>query len=1221
MSSSLTPQQFVERWQNTALSERQSYQAHFIDVCRMLGFETPGGSGIDSKDNRFAFEYGMKKDSGGQGFADVFYEGHFAIEYKGAGKYKNLNEAYNQLKQYRENLNNPPLLIVCDIENWEIHTNFNNAANVTHSFKNADIIQPRIQRILRALYEDPYRLHPNRTAAQVTIDAADVFKSIANHMRDWKADPQRIAHFLTKLVFCLFAEDTGLLPVGLSGYGLFTEIVRQARQKPSQFQPYMQALFKAMADGGDVLMQEVPWFNGALFSDVTAEPLVLEAIGELERACNLDWSSIEPSIFGTLFERSLDPSKRAQLGAHYTSREDILRIVEPVLMQPLRREWETIRAEAAQARAQLDAATTAKDKARHETALKTLREQMLKRLREIRVLDPACGSGNFLYVALQLLLDMEKAVITDPLFAGTTMPLPEVDPKQLYGIEKDEIAHDLASIVVWIGYLQWQQNNGYLRDRRPILEDLHDNIQQKDAIIQFTSPLDPLSSQYTSPPDPLSSQYTSPPGPLSSQYTSPSDPLSTRGEGEEEEQGLRDAPPELWAKLKPLAREMRHEATPAEDVLWEAIRNRKVNGAKFRRQHVIERFIVDFYCAEARLIIEVDGPIHDYTPEEDAIRQEFLEAQGFRVLRFKNDDVMGNLAGVVAQIGEATSLPGQYTSPPGPLSMHGEGEKDSDSPSPRVARGLGGEVSEPDWPEVDVIVGNPPFLGGNKIRAELGDEYVDTLFRLYEGRVPAFADLVCYWFEKARAQIAAGKAKRAGLLATNSIRGGASRRVLERIKESGDIFMAWSDREWVLDGAAVRVSMVGFTGFTSPPNPLSTRGEGEQKTLDGLPVQVINADLTASVDITKARHLVENENISFQGPSPKGSFDIPPEIALQMLKSVNPSGKSNSEVVKPVLNAADIVRNSRNYWTIDFGPYTSLEEAQQYLEPFEYVKQHVYPERVKNNRAAYREKWWIYAEARVGMRDALKGLGRYIATPRVAKHRLFIRVEEKVLANDAIIVFAREDDYFFGVLHSKLHEVWALRMGTWLGKGNDPRYTPTTTFETFPFPWPPGKEDVNSPAYQAISAAAKCLHEERTAWLNPTSPSNPSSGNLPHPPTPSSGNLPHPPTPSPHVERGSGISERELKKRTLTNLYNAVVKFRETGIPAEPGDFAARLAGLHDTLDQAVCDAYGWPHDILQDEEEILRRLLALNLARASTSPPGPHSTRGEGEEEGDIFR
>jgi hypothetical protein len=357
--------------------------------------------------------------------------------------------------------------------------------------------------------------------------------------------------------------------------------------------------------------------------------------------------------------------------------------------------------------------------------------------------------------------------------------------------------------------------------------------------------------------------------------------------------------------------------------------------------------------------------------------------------------------------------------------------------------------------------------------------------------------------------------------------------------------------------------------------------------LDGLPVQVIHADLTASVDITKARRLAENFNLAYMGDTKGGAFDIPPELAQKMLKATNSSGRSNSDVVHSWVNASDIVRGARSMWIIDFGVNMPLEEAQLYEQPFEYIRTHVYPERSKNRRDSYRDKWWIHMESRPAMRQAIEPLKRYIATPAVAKHRIFIWLTKSVLADHALFAIAREDDYFFGVLHSKLHEVWALRMGTWLGVGNDPRYTPTTTFETFPFPWPPGKEDVNSPAYQAISAAAKCLNEERTAWLNP------------HPPAPSPSKTPHPPAPSPHMERGSGIGERELKKRTLTNLYNAVVKFRETGIPAEPGDFAARLAGLHDTLDKAVCDAYGWPHEILQDEEEILRRLLALNLARA----------------------
>jgi len=173
-----------------------------------------------------------------------------------------------------------------------------------------------------------------------------------------------------------------------------------------------------------------------------------------------------------------------------------------------------------------------------------------------------------------------------------------------------------------------------------------------------------------------------------------------------------------------------------------------------------------------------------------------------------------------------------------------------------------------------------------------------------------------------------------------------------------------------------------------------------------------------------------------------------------------------------------------------------------------------------------------------------------------------------ILPDSALTVVARSDDYFFGVLHSRIHERWALRMGTWLGKGNDPRYTPTTTFETFPFPWPPGQEPADHSAYRAISDAARQLHAERDAWLNPP-----------------------------------GLPEKALKQRTLTNLYNALQVFRgeDSGrvVPAA-GDFAPRLDVLHRALDEAVCDAYGWEYDVLADEEEILRRLLALNLERAA---------------------
>jgi len=960
-----TPQQLVEKWDRAELKERASYQQHFIDICRLVGHPEPAE--IDPSGEFFCFEAGGKTTTGGQGFADVWYKGHFAIEYKGKGQHDTLDAAYQQLLKYREYLGNPPLLIVCDIEHWEIHTNFTGTEKKVHRFSNRDIATTtRIQRMLRWLFEDPQQFHPERTAEQVTAEAAGGFKDIASNMRAWEAAPERIAHFLTKLVFCLFAEDVGLLPAGVSGKGLFTEIVEQTRTRPRDFVIYTQDLFQAMAQGGKTQFRDVKWFDGILFEDVVVEELSQEALNALERACRVDWSSVEPAIFGTLFERSLDPSKRAQLGAHYTSRSDILLIVEPVLMQPLRREWDTVQLEAVPVREKYDAALRDGTRAtitRYANELQVLRERILHRLRTVTVLDPACGSGNFLYVSLQLLKDMEKEVIHHPLWHDLPLAYPEVHPRQLYGIEINPIAHDLASIVVWIGYIQWQQNNGYLSFKEPILEPLH-NIQQMDAILAFD---------------------------------------------------------------------------------------------------------------------EAGNPV------------------------------------------------------------------------------------EPEWPSVDVIVSNPPFLGGQKLRGELGDRYIEQLWELYEDRVPGFADLVCYWFERARAEIEQRHVKRAGLLATNSIRGGANRVVLERIKQTGDIFMAWSDRSWVLDGASVRVSMIGFD-----------RGVEQFKTLDGQVVPHINPDLTGNSDITLARPLPENVGIGFRGNQKGGAFDIEEELANRLIQMSNRSERSNRDVVKPWWNGLDITRRPRNMWLIDFGTDMPIEEAELYEGPLAYVREHVKPERDENNRAAYRERWWIHNEARPSMRAAIAPLSRYLVTPHVSKHRLFMWLGSGIIPDHQLIVIAREDDYFFGVLHSRFHEKWALRMGTWLGKGNDPRYTPTTTFETFPFPWTPGQEPTDHPAYRAISAAAQQLHEEREAWLNPP-----------------------------------GVSGKALDQRTLTNLYNALLVFRGDP-PAEgkhhpkivpaAGDFAPRLAELHAALDRAVCDAYGWEYAVVDDEEEMLRHLLALNLEKAANA-------------------
>jgi len=926
MPPTLSPQAFVAKWRSATLKERSAAQEHFIDLCRLVGHPTPAES--DPTGTQFTFEAGADKQRGGTGWADVWKRGFFAMEYK--GKHADLDKAYEQLLQYRESLENPPLLIVSDIDTIVIHTNFTNTVKQVHRLTLDDLLTPVGMQRLRDVFYQPEAFRVARTTEQVTLDAAREFAKLAALLRKYGEEPPHIAHFLIRLLFCLFAEDVGLLP-----NKVFSRLLQSTRQRSSIFAAQLQQLFDAMATGGYFAIEDIPYFNGRLFDDNTVLELDSDGLDILARVVQLDWSSIEPSIFGTLFERSLDPSNRAQLGAHYTSRDDILLIVEPVLMAPLRRRWADVQQQARDAATQRDAATPPAQRTRLHNQLSVLLQQFAGEIADVKVLDPACGSGNFLYVALKALLDLEKEVITLAADLDVGRFVPSVGPEQLRGIEVNEYAHELAQVTVWIGYIQWLRDNGFGVPSAPILKPL-DTIVQMDAVLAF------------------------------------------------------------------------------------------------------------------------DGT---------------------------------------------------------------------------------GQAVEPVWPDADVVIGNPPFLGGNRVRQELGGQYVDALFRVYERRVPAFADFVCYWFERARSLIDAGKLQRAGLLATNSIRGGVNRKVLEHIKQTGDVFMAWSDRPWVLEGAAVRVSMIGFDN-----------GTAQDRSLNGVPATAINADLTGDINLTYAQRLVENVGICFIGTKKAGAFDVDATFARSLLAApLNPNGRPNSDVVFPWLNGEMIVKRAQRRWIISFGEMP-LEEAALYEKPFAYVQKHVYPERQNNNEARARVKWWQHRRPATEMRAAVAKLRRYIVTPRVSKYRLFAWVSSETVPDDGIYIFAREDDYFFAVLHSKLHELWALRMGTALE--DRPRYTPTTTFETFPFPWPPGHEPQGDPRVEAVAAAARALVEKRDRWLNP-----------------------------------EGASEADLKKRTLTNLYNERPMWLDLA---------------HQQLDRAVLDAYGWPHDLSDDE--ILQRLLDLNSARAGVA-------------------
>jgi type II restriction/modification system DNA methylase subunit YeeA len=433
------------------------------------------------------------------------------------------------------------------------------------------------------------------------------------------------------------------------------------------------------------------------------------------------------------------------------------------------------------------------------------------------------------------------------------------------------------------------------------------------------------------------------------------------------------------------------------------------------------------------------------------------------------------------------------------------------------------------WPEAEFIVGNPPFLGGKLLRRGLGDPYVEALFGAYDDRVPREADLSAYWHEKARSQIEKHRTRRAGLLATQGIRGGANRRVLERIKRSGGIFFARSDERWVLAGAAVHISFVG-----------QDDGSERDRELDGQHVRSINANLTSGIDLSLAKPLRENLGIAFQGPVKVGAFDIEPDLAASMLSSPNPDGRSNSDVIRPWVNGQDITTRPRNMSIIDFDELVESEAA-LYEAPFEYVRRTIRPSRITNRDRARRENWWRLGRSGRDVKDASSGLNRIIVTPRVSKHRLFAWVDVRTLPDSAAVAIAREDDNTFGVLHSRVHELWARGTGTQLREVESGfRYTPSTTFETFPFPHPTDEQR------ERVGEAARRLVVLRDGWLYPP-----------------------------------GLDPAELQKRTLTNLYN---------------QHPTWLDNAHAILDAAVLAAYGWPTDL--SDPDILERLLSLNLQR-----------------------
>jgi type II restriction/modification system DNA methylase subunit YeeA len=950
----MTPHEFIAKWRKGG-DERRDAQPFFEDLCRLVGHPTPREA--DPEHTWFTYEYGASKTSGGEGWADVWKKGFFGWEAKGT--HKSLERAYEQLKMYADALQNPPLLVVSDLQTIVIHTNFTNTVKREIRFTVDQLADFETRQTLEAVFKHPEALRPDVTRADITKEAAEKFADLAAVLRARGHATQEVAHFLNRLVFCMFAEDIGLLPEHV-----FTKLVTSSQSDPGLFEKRSRELFAAMSTGGDIAFLDIDWFNGGLFNDDVTLPLQPDELKLLKDACDLVWSEIDPSIFGTLFERGLDTNVRSKLGAHYTDPETIMKIVRPVIVEPWLREWKT---EKAALVAVLDKTKTAKSIPK---AAQNRFNAFLERLRAFTVLDPACGSGNFLFLALCALKDIEHRVLVEGEMLGLGRQFPAIGPSCVKGIELNAYAAELARITVWIGEIQWMVQNGYGAKKNPILQPL-DQIECRDAL---------------------------------------------------------------------------------------------------------------------------------------------LNADG----------------------------------------------------------------SEAVWPLADVVIGNPPFIGGHVMRGELGHDYTDTVRKTFDGRVEGGADFVCFWFEKARAAIVEEKTKRAGLVSTNSIRGGSNRKVLDRVKNDLQITAAWSDQPWFDKGTAVRVSLIAFQ-----------RNHDSVGFLDGKVVGEITSSLTELVhhDISKAFSLPENKNKSFQGVIPRAeikkkkkvelglpdaSFNLEGHVARQQLQlPANPKGEPISDVVVPYWIADDVTTRPLDRFIVNFGD-RSESDASMFEQPFAAIE-NVRLHREQMEEGKDRRNWWQLARWRPAMLEQLRGLARYISIPRVAKHHICAWTPSSVVPDNALVVVAKDDDSTFGILQSHIHGIWSLRMGTSLE--DRPRYTPTTCFETFPFPeslTPNLSASVyaDDPRAQRIADAARALVEARDRWLNPPEWTDRIPEVVPGYPD--------------RIVAKPGFGA-ELKKRTLTNLYNA-----------RP----AWLDHLHRDLDVAVAAAYGWEWPMSDDE--ILRRLFELNQIRSA---------------------
>ena len=511
--------EFIARWKPSGGSEHANYQLFVIELTELLGLDRPNPATDDDSNDHYRFErpvtfaHTHKRSTG---FVDVYRAGHFILETKqGVNQKKNrqgdltkgtaerkqkrtghgvrgtaawddtMLKARNQADNYARAVAKedgwPPFLMIVDVGHViELYADFSKQGQGYNQFPDGnryriaidDLRKDETRDLLRTIWTDPYSLDPSLKAAQVTRDIAAHLAELGKSFEGQGHNSETVARFLMRCLFSMFAEDVDLIP-----RGSFTELLRKLRGHPEHAEPALKGLWETMNTGGfsQVLMQDLKRFNGGLFKEADALPLNDLQLGLLIEAAEADWKQVEPAIFGTLLERALDKRQRHKLGAHYTPRAYVQRLVTPTIIEPLREDWRDVQT----------AVQRLTEDGKTDDALKLVRDFHHK-LCETTVLDPACGSGNFLYVALEMMkrLEGEVTALLAELGEEQTSFI-TVDPHQFLGIELNPWAANVAELVLWIGYLQWHfRTYGNAAPSEPVLRDFK-NIRQGDAVLEW----------------------------------------------------------------------------------------------------------------------------------------------------------------------------------------------------------------------------------------------------------------------------------------------------------------------------------------------------------------------------------------------------------------------------------------------------------------------------------------------------------------------------------------------------------------------------------------------------------------------------------------------------------------------------------------------------------------------------------------------------------------